>query len=33
MCLIYMRASSNLPVIILGESGVGKTALVEFLVI
>ena len=32
MCLVVQRAVSNIPTIIMGESGVGKTALIKFLV-
>jgi midasin (ATPase involved in ribosome maturation) len=32
MCLIVQRAVSHIPIIIMGESGVGKTALIRFLV-
>ena len=32
MCLIIQRAVSNIPIIVMGESGVGKTALIKFLV-
>jgi putative ribosome biogenesis GTPase RsgA len=32
MCLIILRAFSGVPSIIMGESGVGKTALIDFLV-
>jgi Cdc6-like AAA superfamily ATPase len=32
MCLIIYRAKSNVPCVIMGESGVGKTALIRFLV-
>jgi len=32
MCLIILRAFGGVPTIIMGESGVGKTALIEFLV-
>ncbi|CAM4941343.1 unnamed protein product [Rotaria socialis] len=31
MLLIYMRIQSNLPVLIMGETGCGKTALINFL--
>jgi midasin (ATPase involved in ribosome maturation) len=32
MCLIFQRALSNIPIIVMGESGVGKTALIQYLV-
>lgn len=32
MCLIIQRAVAHIPIIIMGESGVGKTALIKFLV-
>lgn len=32
MCLIVQRAVSHIPIVIQGESGVGKTALISFLV-
>lgn len=32
MCLIILRVLSGVPSIVMGESGVGKTALIEFLV-
>jgi midasin (ATPase involved in ribosome maturation) len=32
MCLIIQRAISHIPIIVMGESGVGKTALISFLV-
>lgn len=32
MCLIIYRSKSNVPSIIMGQSGVGKTALIKFLV-
>lgn len=32
MCLIIQRMRANLPIIIMGETGVGKTALIRFLV-
>jgi len=31
MLLVYMRVQSNIPVIIMGETGCGKTALIKFL--
>lgn len=31
MCLIIQRMRSELPIVLMGESGVGKTALVKFL--
>ncbi len=31
MCLIYQRAMAGLPSIIMGETGIGKTSLIEFL--
>ena len=31
MALIYLRIFSNLPVILMGEAGIGKTALIELL--
>ena len=32
MCLIIQRALCRIPIVIMGESGVGKTALTTFLV-
>lgn len=32
MCLIIQRMRAGLPIIIMGETGVGKTALIRFLV-
>lgn len=32
MCLIMLRSLCSAPIIIMGESGVGKTALIKFLV-
>lgn len=32
MCLIIHRSQSYIPCVIMGESGVGKTALIDFLV-
>lgn len=32
MILIFMRAMANIPIIIMGETGVGKTALVRFMI-
>lgn len=32
MCLIILRSLSRVPIIIMGESGVGKTSLIRFLV-
>jgi len=32
MVLIYMRAEAGIPIVIMGETGCGKTALVRFLV-
>jgi midasin (ATPase involved in ribosome maturation) len=32
MCLIIQRATAHVPIVIMGESGVGKTALIRFLV-
>lgn len=32
ICLIWHRASSGIPCIIMGESGVGKTKLISFFV-
>ncbi len=31
LVLIYLRVRSNLPIILMGETGVGKTSLVEYL--
>lgn len=31
MCLIIQRMICHLPIIIMGQSGVGKTALIKFL--
>jgi len=31
MVLIYLRIYSGLPVILMGETGIGKTALIELL--
>lgn len=31
MCLIIHRMNCGLPIVIMGESGVGKTALIKFL--
>ncbi len=31
MALIYLRIKSKLPVILMGETGIGKTQLVEIL--
>jgi ABC-type cobalamin/Fe3+-siderophores transport system ATPase subunit len=31
MCIIYLRVVSNIPVIIMGETGCGKTSLIKFL--
>ncbi|CAF4517450.1 unnamed protein product, partial [Rotaria socialis] len=31
MLLIYLRVQSNIPVLIMGETGCGKTALIQFL--
>lgn len=31
LVLIYLRVSTNLPIILMGETGVGKTSLVEYL--
>ena len=31
MVLIYLRIESKIPVILMGETGIGKTALIEFL--
>lgn len=33
MCLMVQRIKSRVPVIIMGETGVGKTALIRFLAI
>jgi len=30
MCIIYMRVQSKVPVIIMGETGCGKTSLIRF---
>ena len=30
MCVIYLRAISQVPVIIMGETGCGKTSLIRF---
>ncbi len=32
MSLIYLRSKANIPIIIMGDAGVGKTALVRFMV-
>ena len=32
MCLIYLKSKAGVPVIIMGDAGVGKTALVKFMV-
>ena len=32
VCLIVQRSISHIPIVIMGESGVGKTALITFLV-
>ena len=32
MCLIIQRMRANIPIIIMGETGVGKTALIDHLV-
>jgi midasin (ATPase involved in ribosome maturation) len=32
MCLIVQRMRANIPIIIMGETGVGKTALIRYLV-
>lgn len=32
MCLIVQRMRANIPIIIMGETGVGKTALIDHLV-
>ena len=32
MCLILQRAAALIPIVIMGESGVGKTALIKYLV-
>ena len=31
MVLIFLRLVSNIPVILMGETGIGKTALVDLL--
>jgi ABC-type lipoprotein export system ATPase subunit len=31
MALIYIKMSSGIPVILMGETGIGKTALMELL--
>jgi MoxR-like ATPase len=31
LILIYLRLRSNLPIILMGETGVGKTSLVDYL--
>jgi ATP-dependent protease HslVU (ClpYQ) ATPase subunit len=31
LVLIYLRVRSNIPIILMGETGVGKTSLVDFL--
>jgi MoxR-like ATPase len=31
LVLIYMRIRANIPVLLMGETGVGKTSLVEYL--
>jgi MoxR-like ATPase len=31
LVLIYLRVRTNLPIILMGETGVGKTSLVDFL--
>jgi E3 ubiquitin-protein ligase RNF213 len=30
MCIIYLRVQSQVPVIIMGETGCGKTSLIRF---
>jgi midasin (ATPase involved in ribosome maturation) len=30
MCIIYLRVISKVPVIIMGETGCGKTSLIRF---
>jgi predicted GTPase len=30
MCLIYLRVKSRVPVIIMGETGCGKTSLIKY---
>jgi midasin (ATPase involved in ribosome maturation) len=32
MCLIVLRMRANIPIIVMGETGVGKTALIRYLV-
>lgn len=32
MCLIVLRMRASIPIIIMGETGVGKTALIRYLV-
>ena len=31
MALIFLRIESNIPIILMGETGIGKTALIELL--
>jgi MoxR-like ATPase len=31
LILIYLRVRTSLPIILMGETGVGKTSLVEYL--
>lgn len=30
MCIIYIRVQSRVPVVIMGETGCGKTSLIKF---
>jgi ABC-type lipoprotein export system ATPase subunit len=30
MCIIYLRVQSRVPVVIMGETGCGKTSLIKF---
>jgi ABC-type lipoprotein export system ATPase subunit len=30
MCIIYLRLQSRVPVVIMGETGCGKTSLIRF---
>lgn len=32
MMLIYIRFKAKIPIVLMGETGVGKTALIRFLV-
>ena len=31
MALIFLRIESNIPIILMGETGIGKTSLIELL--